>query len=85
MAPHLNKLDISSPSDALCQKNFCFYWPSGSRQELFFNVVNEFLPFRYYLPVEKDMNFHLNKLESHEKSHANLVAIGPVILERMGM
>ena len=38
--------------------------PSGSGEEDFFKPVNVILQFHYYLPLEKGVAFHLNKLES---------------------
>ena len=46
----------------LCVK-FLRNWPSGSGGEDFLNVVNVFLLFHNYLPLEKGVNLHLNKLE----------------------
>ena len=44
--------------------NFGWNWLSGSGEEDFFNFVNVFSLFRYYLPLEKGGALHLNKLES---------------------
>ena len=41
--------------------NVGWNWPSGSRDDDF---VNEFLLFRYYLPLEMGWALHLNKHES---------------------
>ena len=43
----------------LCAK---FGWPSGSRKEDFLNFVDVFSLFRKYLPLEKGVAIHLNKL-----------------------
>ena len=47
----------------LCTK---FGWnrPSGSCEEDFFNLVNVFSLFPYYLPLEKGRAFHLKNLKS---------------------
>ena len=44
------------------------------------DFVNVFLLFRYYLPLEKNVTFHLNKLES--PSPKDLVEIGSVVLKK---
>ena len=46
----------------LCAK-FGWNWPSGSGEEDFLNFVNVSLPFHNYLPLEKGVALHLNKLE----------------------
>ena len=62
MALHLNKLDSSSPKDALCQAWLKLtLWFLRRR---FFKFVNIFSLFPYYLPLEKGMALHLVKLES---------------------
>ena len=53
----------------VCAK-FGWNWNSGSREEIFLNSVNLFLEFHYYLPVEKGMNLHLNKLEFPKTPYA---------------
>ena len=61
-ALYLNKLESPSPKDALCQvwlKLAQWFW-----RRRFFNFVNVFLLFRNYLPLEKGVALHLNKLES---------------------
>ena len=61
-ALHLNKLQFSSPKDALCQiwlKLAQWFW-----RRRFFNVVTVFSLFRNYLPLEKDRALHLNKPKS---------------------
>ena len=61
-ALHLNKLESTSPKDAMYQvwlKLARWFWRS-----IFFNFVYVFLPFRNYLPLEKGGALHLNKLES---------------------
>ena len=61
VALHLKKLESSLPENALIQEwlklPLCFW---GKR---FFNFVNAFLIFCYYLPLEKGMAFHLKKLK----------------------
>ena len=56
-----NKLESSSPNDALC--NVWLNWPSGSGEEDFLNFVNVFLLFQYYLPFKEGRALHLNKLD----------------------
>ena len=59
---HLNKLESASLKDALCQvwsKLDHWFWLNR-----FFNSVNSFLLFHYYLPLEKDVVLHMSKLES---------------------
>ena len=59
---HLNKLESPSPKDALWQvwlKMAQWFW-----RRRFLNFVNVFSLFRNYLPLEKGMALHLNKLES---------------------
>ena len=54
----LNKLESPSPKDALCQVWLIlaqWFW-----RRRFFNFVNVFSLFRYYLPLEKDGALHLN-------------------------
>ena len=56
---HLNKLELPSPKDALCQvwlKLPQWFW--GGR---FFKFVNVFSLFRNYLPLEKGEALHLKK------------------------
>ena len=83
MARHLNKLESSSPTDALCQvwmKSAQRFW-----RWRFFNFVNLFSLFCNYLPLGKGVALHLNKLESpfsHECSVPSLDEIGPAVLEK---
>ena len=59
---HLNKLESPLPNDALCQvslKLAQWFW-----RRRFLNVVNVFLLFRNYLPLEKGVALHLKKFES---------------------
>ena len=61
-ALHLNKLESPSPKDALCKvwlKLAQWFW-----RRRFFNFFNVFSLFCNYLPLEKGMALHLNKLES---------------------
>ena len=58
---HLNKIDSPLPKDALCQlwlKLIIWFWKKT------FKFVNVFLLFLNYLPFEKGVALHLNKLES---------------------
>ena len=61
-AIHLNKLESSSPKNALCQVSLNLALWLLRRK--FLKFVNIFLLFRYYLPLEKGVALHLNKLES---------------------
>ena len=68
VALHLNKLECPSPKDALLQdwlKLDRWFW-----RWRFFNFVNVFLLFCYYLPLEKVGALHLNKLESSSPKNA---------------
>ena len=55
------KLESPSPKDALCQ-----VWLKSALTFLrrFLTFINVYLLFPYYLPLEKDVALHLNKLES---------------------
>ena len=46
----------------ICDK-FGWNWPSGSGED-FFYIVNAISQFPNYLPLEKGVDLHLNKLES---------------------
>ena len=68
-AIHLNKLESSSPMDALCQVWLKFVqWFLMRRR--FYNFVNVFSLLRDYLPLQKSGALHLNKLESPSPKHA---------------
>ena len=59
----LKKLESPSPKDALCQDLLKF----GSvvlEKKFFFNFINVFSLFHNYLPLEKGLALHLNKIES---------------------
>ena len=59
---YLNKLESPPSKDALCQVWFKlaqWFW-----RRRFLNNFNIILHFRYYLPLEKGMALHMNKLES---------------------
>ena len=82
MILHSNKLESPSSKNALCQvwlKLAQWFWRRG-----FFNVVNMFLLFCNYLPMEKSWALHLNKLESFTQEYfvSSLVEIGSVVLEK---
>ena len=56
-----NKLEFPLPKDALCQvwlKLAQWFW-----RRRCLNFVNVYLLLHYYLPLEKGMSLHLNKLE----------------------
>ena len=79
-AYHWNKIESPSPKDVLC-----YFWLKLAQWfwwRRFFNFVNLFSLFRYYLPLEKGGPFtlHLNKLEVCFVP--SLVEIGPVILQK---
>ena len=84
VAHHLNKLDSPSSKDALCQvwlKIAQWFW------RRFLNFVNVFLLFHnyMYLPLEKDVALHLNKLDSPSPQGSfvsSLVEIGTVVLKK---
>ena len=40
--------------------SFFLNWPSGSGEDFFFNFVNVFPLFRYYLPLEKGVALFRN-------------------------
>ena len=64
-ALHLHKLESPSPKDALCQiwlKFAQWFW-----RRRFLNFVNIFSLFLNYLPSEKAVDLHLNKLDPHHK------------------
>ena len=59
---HLNKLELPSPKDAICQvwlKLAQWFW-----SKRFLNLVNVVSLFHNYLPLEKGGALYLNKLES---------------------
>ena len=62
VALYFNKFESPSPKDALC-----LVWLKLAQWFLrrkFLKFVNVFLLFRYYLPLEKGVAIHLNKIES---------------------
>ena len=62
MVLHLYKLESPSSKDALWQ--VLFKLVQWFLRRKFLNFVNVFLLFRNYLPLEKGMTLHFNKLES---------------------
>ena len=66
-ALHLNKLEFPSSKDALCQVWLIF--GSMVLKKIFIDV-SVFSLFRYYLPLEKGMALHSNKLESPSPKNA---------------
>ena len=69
-ALYLNKLESSSPKNALYQVWLKLAQWFRRRRYIFFNVVNVFSLFGIYLPLEKGGTLHLNKLESlHPRIH----------------
>ena len=61
LALHLNKFECPLTKDALCQ--ILLKLDKGFWRRRFLNIFNIILHFRYYLPLEKGVAFHLNKLE----------------------
>ena len=61
MVPNLNILESPSPKDALCQ--VCLKW-TQSFWRRFLNFVNVLSLFCNYLPLEKGVTFHWNKIDS---------------------
>ena len=80
---YLNKHDFPSPKDALSQvslKLVLWFW-----KRRFFKFVNVFSLFRYFLPLEKGVVLHLNKLEFPSPKDVfvpSLVEIGLVVLKK---
>ena len=77
-------LHFSSPKDALCQVWLklaeWFWW----RRFLNYTKLLVFSLFPHYLPLEKSMALHLNKLESPLlKLRPSLAEIGPVVLQKI--
>ena len=85
LALHLNKLESPSPKDALCQ--VCLKLANRFWRRKLINVLNRNLQFHYHLPLEKGVDFHLNKLESQSSTQgcfvSRLIEIGPVVLEKI--
>ena len=80
VALHLNKRESTSRKDTLCQ-----VWLKLAKWFLrrrFLYFVNVFWLFCNYLPLEKDVALHLNKLESPPLKDALMIEIGPVVLEK---
>ena len=88
---HLNKTESPSP----IVKGLCQDWLKLAQwflRKRFLNFVDEFSPFRYYLPLEKDGTLHLINLESTSPKDAlcrvglklklKLVKIGSVVLKK---
>ena len=66
VAFHLNKHEFPLPKNVLCQvwlKLAQWFW-----RRRFLNIFNIISHFPYYLPLEKVVGFHLNKLESLPKN-----------------
>ena len=61
---HFKKLKSLSTKDAMCQVGWNWLWRRWFWRRGFFNLINLFLLFRNYLPLEKGRAFHLNKPES---------------------
>ena len=60
MALHLNKLKFPLRCFA---PSLVSNWPNGSGEGKFLNSVNVFLLFHNYLPLERGVVLHLNKIE----------------------
>jgi hypothetical protein len=65
--------------------NFDWIWLASSGEDDLNKIFSVFLLFCYYLPLERDIPLHLNKLESHPQRWfvPSLIKIGPVVLEKM--
>ena len=85
MALHLNKIEFTLSKDALYQvwlKLAQWFW----RRRFWNFILNIFLLFCYYLPLEKGMVLHLKKLESTSPKDAlcqlpSLFEIGLLVLK----
>ena len=83
VALHLNKLESSSPKNALC--HIWLKLALWFLRRWFFKFVNIFLLFPYYLPLEKGVALHLNNAWIPITQGCfvpSLFEIGPVVLER---
>ena len=83
-ALHLNKLESSSPKDAL--NKFGWNWPTGSGEEVFFKLILT-MYFRYFIiicPWKKvGLFIWINLNPCHPRCFVPcLVEIGPVVLEK---
>ena len=56
--------------NSLHPKITCWNWPSGSWEEVFLKFMTECLLFHNYLPLEKVLACHLNKLEPPSPKNA---------------
>ena len=76
MVLHVNKIESTYPNNVLHQ---VLLWLSSSKED--FKIVS----LHYYLPSEKHVALHLNKLKSSSPIHGycepSLVGIGMVVLE----
>ena len=75
----MNKLESSSPKDALCQVEI-----DPVVLEKILNIFNIILLFCHYLPLKEGVALHLYKLKSRPPKGCfvpSFVEIGPVVLE----
>jgi hypothetical protein len=75
----LNKLDCPLPKDDLCQvwlKLAKWFW-----RRRFLNDTTPFLHFCDYLPLEKDLDLYLNKLEF--TFVPSMIEFGLLVLEKI--
>ena len=79
--PSFDKLEFPSSKDALLCTKFRWIWPSAWfwRKICLVKFVNVFLLFSNYLPLEKGIALHLNKLESSSPTAKD--ALGQVWLK----
>ena len=81
MTIHLNKFESPLPKDTLCHvwlKLTQWFW------RRFLNIFNIIFLFCYYLPLDKGVALHLNKLESTSSKdiYAKFWWNSPVVLEK---
>ena len=70
---HSNKFKSPLPKDALCQLQVWLNTAQWLWRKRFFKVVNTFSLYIYYLPLEKDVVLHLNKVESQDLTQGYFV------------
>ena len=70
---HSNKFKSPLPKDALCQLQVWLNMAQWLWRKRFLKVVNTFSLYIYYLPLEKDVVLHLNKVESQDLTQGYFV------------